>query len=134
MTGGDVHAVPLDDVIDHPASADCVCTPQLEAVPRDDGSYGWLYIHRRIDPRQPSAPAVRKGGNAMNGNEVHLMKGKGLQPWFLRLVNRQNGEVLAVSEGYTRRWSAKRAARKNFPGIPFVDKSAKPYRKFGAGA
>jgi uncharacterized protein YegP (UPF0339 family) len=36
--------------------------------------------------------------------------------WFVRLVS-SNGETLAVSEAYTTRWSAMRAARKNFPGL-----------------
>jgi len=40
--------------------------------------------------------------------------------WYLKLVA-SNGETLAVSEGYTRRWSARRAARKNFKGIGVVE-------------
>jgi uncharacterized protein YegP (UPF0339 family) len=38
---------------------------------------------------------------------------------YLRLVA-ENGETVLVSEGYTRRWSARRAARRlmaRFPGI-----------------
>ena len=54
--------------------------------------------------------------------KVELCKGKGLQPWFLRLVG-MNGETLAVSEGYLTHWNAMRAAKKNFPGIPFVDRT-----------
>lgn len=53
--------------------------------------------------------------------KVELIKGKGNQPWFLRLVS-GNGETLAVSEGYFSRWNAKRAAKKNFAGIPLVEK------------
>jgi uncharacterized protein YegP (UPF0339 family) len=34
--------------------------------------------------------------------------------WYVRLVA-QNGEILAVSEAYTTKWNAKRAAKKNFP-------------------
>jgi len=46
---------------------------------------------------------------------------KGVDGYFyLRLVAR-NGEILAQSEGYTRRWSARRAARKNFKGIELVE-------------
>lgn len=32
--------------------------------------------------------------------------------WFVRLRRINNGEILMVSEGYTRKWSAKRAAVK----------------------
>lgn len=38
----------------------------------------------------------------------------GIKQWYVRLVA-SNGETLAVSEGYTTKWSAKRAAKKNFP-------------------
>jgi uncharacterized protein YegP (UPF0339 family) len=69
----------------------------------------------------------------MNDAVVELVKGKGFQPWFLRLKNTQNGQTLAVSEGYVSRWNAKRAARKNFAGIELIDTTVKPYRSFGAG-
>jgi uncharacterized protein YegP (UPF0339 family) len=49
---------------------------------------------------------------------VQLYRGKNKQ-WYLRLVG-ANGETLAQSEGYTVKWSAKRAAKKNFPGVPLV--------------
>ena len=51
---------------------------------------------------------------------VQLFKGKGRQPWHLRLVA-DNGQVLAISEGYFSRWNARRAARKNFPGVRLVE-------------
>jgi uncharacterized protein YegP (UPF0339 family) len=51
---------------------------------------------------------------------VELFRGKGVQPWFLRLVG-ENNKVLAVSEGYLTRWNAMRAARKNYARIPFRD-------------
>ena len=51
---------------------------------------------------------------------VQVFKGSGLQPWFVRLVS-SNGQVLAVSEGYFSKWNAKRAARKNFPGLPIYE-------------
>ena len=56
----------------------------------------------------------------MNEQYVELFKGNGIQPWYLRLVG-SNGTTLAVSEGYFSKWNAKRAARKNFPGIPLRD-------------
>jgi uncharacterized protein YegP (UPF0339 family) len=36
--------------------------------------------------------------------------------YYVRLVA-ANGETVAVSEAYSTRWSAMRAARKNFPGL-----------------
>ena len=52
---------------------------------------------------------------------VELIKGKGKQPWFLRLVA-ANNQTLSVSEGYFSKWNAKRAARKNFAGVELVEK------------
>ena len=51
---------------------------------------------------------------------VELFKGKGIQPYFLRLVS-ANFETLAMSEGYLTKWNAKRAAKKNFPGLKLQD-------------
>jgi len=51
---------------------------------------------------------------------VELFKGKGAQPWFLRLVA-DNNKTLNLSEGYATKWNAKRAARKALPMIPLVD-------------
>jgi uncharacterized protein YegP (UPF0339 family) len=58
---------------------------------------------------------------------IELHRGKGRQPWYLVLVA-ANGEKLAVSEGYFSKWNAKRAARKNFAGIPLQDKSLKNFK------
>lgn len=55
-------------------------------------------------------------------NTLQLFKGEGRQPWYLRLVS-PNGQVLVLSEGYFSKWNAKRAARKNFPGVPLKDLS-----------
>ena len=54
---------------------------------------------------------------------VHIVRGKGLQPWYVKLVS-DNGQILAVSEGYFSKWNAKRAARKNFPGKPIREVEA----------
>ena len=53
-------------------------------------------------------------------NVVHIFRGGGLQPWFVRLVS-SNGQTLAISEGYFSKWNAKRAARKNFPGLRIIE-------------
>ena len=39
--------------------------------------------------------------------------------YFIRLVS-SNGQILAHSEIYHSKWNAKRAAKKNFPGLPIV--------------
>lgn len=62
-------------------------------------------------------------------NVVHIFRGKGIQPYYIRLVS-PNGQVLAVSEGYLTRFNAKRAAKKNFAGLKLIEID-KPYRKFG---
>lgn len=49
---GDYHAVPADDLIEHEDSEDCACQPTAEAVKRDDGSIGWLYVHHSLDGRE----------------------------------------------------------------------------------
>lgn len=53
-------------------------------------------------------------------NVVQLYRSKRDGQFYLRLVS-PNGQVLAQSEGYRRRWNAKRAARKNFAGIKLVE-------------
>ena len=37
--------------------------------------------------------------------------------WYWRAVA-ANGEVIASGEAHTRKWGAKRAAKRAFPGIP----------------
>jgi hypothetical protein len=53
-------------------------------------------LHVEIFPSNTSPPRVRN--------------------WHVRLVA-GNGQKLATSEGYTTKWSAKRAARRMFPGL-----------------
>lgn len=45
----------------------------------------------------------------------YLFPGRRSQ-WYVRLKS-SNGEILAVSEAYSSKWSAKRAARRNFPDL-----------------
>ena len=49
---GPVHVVPINDLVDHEASDDCVCGPTVEAVFRDDGSNGWVIVHHSLDGRE----------------------------------------------------------------------------------
>lgn len=53
-------------------------------------------------------------------NTVHIFRGGGAQPWYVRLVS-SNGQVLSVSEGYFSKWNAKRAAHKMFPDTPIKE-------------
>jgi len=48
---------------------------------------------------------------------VHILHGRGVQPWFVRLVS-DNGQILSISEGYFSKWNAKRAAKRMYPGKP----------------
>ena len=48
---------------------------------------------------------------------VHIFKGNGRQPWFVRLVA-DNGQILSISEGYFSKWNAKRAAKRMYPNTP----------------
>ena len=54
---------------------------------------------------------------------VQLFRGKGVHPWYLRLVS-DNGQVLTISEGYYSKWNAKRAAKKIFPLLPLREVDA----------
>lgn len=48
-----VHVWPSSDVFDHDVeSDDCVCGPEVEAVPGDDGSFGWLLTHHLLMPER----------------------------------------------------------------------------------
>lgn len=51
--GQTIHVIPLDDLIDHDTSGDeqCVCGPDTEHVPTDDGD-GWLITHHSLDGRE----------------------------------------------------------------------------------
>lgn len=51
-TDNGAHVRPLNDVVEHPASEDCVCGPRVEPVPRDDGSMAWLVVHHSLDGRE----------------------------------------------------------------------------------
>jgi len=52
MDDDTLHVHPLDDIIRHEVTEDCPCGPTLNPVHRDDGSYGWLYVHHSLDGRE----------------------------------------------------------------------------------
>jgi hypothetical protein len=45
------HVVPGEDLIEHSANEECICGPTARPVQRDDGSYGWVYMHHALDGR-----------------------------------------------------------------------------------
>lgn len=49
---GEVHTLPVRDLVEHELNDECVCGPTGEAVPRDDGSTGWHYVHHSLDGRE----------------------------------------------------------------------------------
>jgi uncharacterized protein YegP (UPF0339 family) len=51
---------------------------------------------------------------------VQIFKGKGRQPWYVRLVS-SNGQTLSVSEGYFSKWNAKRAAKRMFSDVKIIE-------------
>ena len=58
---GSRHVVPTGDLIEHQEYGDgCVCGPQVVPVPREDGSFGWLYVHASLDGRELREPG--RGG------------------------------------------------------------------------
>lgn len=49
--GQTVHVLPVNDLIEH-EDDDCICGPTTEAVPCDDGSFGWVVVHASLDGRE----------------------------------------------------------------------------------
>lgn len=47
----ELHVVRNDDTITHDTLGDCVCGPVTSTVVRDDGSIGWLVVHRFFGAR-----------------------------------------------------------------------------------
>jgi hypothetical protein len=48
-----VHVLPVDDIVEHKESEDCVCGPEVEWVEGEDGG-GWLVTHHSLDGREQS--------------------------------------------------------------------------------
>lgn len=46
------HVTPINDLIEHEDTEDCLCGPTLVPVNRADGSHGWLYVHHSLDGRE----------------------------------------------------------------------------------
>lgn len=55
-----MHVHPVGDLIDHELTGDgCACGVRVEAVPRTDGSVGWLVTHHSLDGRETRETATR---------------------------------------------------------------------------
>ena len=52
ISADEVHVVPLNDLVGHTADGECVCGPETEPVPRNDGSMGWVVSHQSLDRRE----------------------------------------------------------------------------------
>jgi hypothetical protein len=46
------HVVPVNDIVKHDLSEDCVCGPDVQPIKRDDGSVGWVISHHSLDGRE----------------------------------------------------------------------------------
>lgn len=52
----ELHIIPLNDLIEHAETDDCVCGPQTFLGKRDDGADGWLIVHSSLDGREHLEP------------------------------------------------------------------------------
>lgn len=48
---GAVHVRPIDDLVEHELSSECVCIPSPELVDTNHGDE-WLYVHHSLDGRE----------------------------------------------------------------------------------
>ena len=46
------HVIPVDDLIEHDVTDDCICGPTTLPMELDDGSIGWVYVHASLDGRE----------------------------------------------------------------------------------
>ena len=52
MSAGDVHVMPIGDLIEHDSNEGCSCGPSVDPVKREDGSFGWVHVHHSLDNRE----------------------------------------------------------------------------------
>jgi hypothetical protein len=56
-----LHVRPVGDLVEHDTSTgepDCVCGPEVRPEKREDGSMGWLIVHRSLDGRERAEDAT----------------------------------------------------------------------------
>ena len=51
-----LHVLPVDDLIDHTDSEDCICGPTINPLQQDDGTIDWLVVHHSLDGRENHEP------------------------------------------------------------------------------
>lgn len=47
-----LHVLPVNDLIDHEDSDECICGPASTLIQRADGSDGWVVTHNSLDGRE----------------------------------------------------------------------------------
>ena len=47
-----LHVLPINDLIDHTDSEDCICGPTIESIQHDDGTTDWIITHHSLDGRE----------------------------------------------------------------------------------
>lgn len=52
MSRDDHHVYPLGDIVEHEVDEGCICGPTCEPVEREDGSFGYVYVHHSLDGRE----------------------------------------------------------------------------------
>jgi hypothetical protein len=51
VTAGPIHTRPVNDLVAHDLSADCVCGPKAVLVDTDHGDE-WMFVHHALDGRE----------------------------------------------------------------------------------
>lgn len=47
-----VHVTPIDDLIQHEKTEECVCGPTIEPVETPSGAINWMLTHNALDNRE----------------------------------------------------------------------------------
>lgn len=56
MAADELHIIPVNDLIDHAETDDCVCGPKTYPGEGPDGAIGWLIAHNSLDGRELDEP------------------------------------------------------------------------------
>ena len=46
------HVLPVEDLVEHEETEDCICGPRVEHVECSDGGDGWVVVHHSLDGRE----------------------------------------------------------------------------------
>lgn len=47
-----MHVLPINDLIDHTDSENCICGPTIEPIQHGDGTIDWVITHHSLDGRE----------------------------------------------------------------------------------